>query len=435
MILPLAVAARPETRDEGVWLAPGVFAPQLRAPKPRTLCTDCGVSRTEEPGRCGTACQFIHARYADLERRTHGRARDTGREDELHFGPYLEMFRARLSRPTEGAQWTGITTRIGERLLEEGRVDAVLATAADPADPWAPLPVIVTRAAGMRHCRGMKMGFSPVLALLEQVRSRGWRRIAVVGIPCQVHALRALEAGLGLERLYVVGTPCSDNTTTERFHQFLDLLTDRPEEVTYLEFMTDYRVEIRFRDGATRRIPFIDLPISKLPDDFIPLTCRACMDYVNALSDVTVGYMGGDGEQWMLVRNDRGRELVEILGDELERMPLRSRGRRAGPVRAHLANVRRAEGGLPTRRAPDWARPWIDRAMRWFGPKGVEFARTRVEMKYVEGITLLRERAPRRIRRMVPAFAWRIADDYGLVPADGELPGPEDAARAARRTA
>ncbi|MCK7475429.1 MAG: Coenzyme F420 hydrogenase/dehydrogenase, beta subunit C-terminal domain [Rhodopseudomonas palustris] len=28
------------------------------------------------------------------------------------------------------------------------------------------------------------------------------------------------------------------------------------------------------------------------------------------LADLTVGYMGGEGQQWLLVRNDRGEELL-----------------------------------------------------------------------------------------------------------------------------
>jgi coenzyme F420 hydrogenase subunit beta len=110
----------------------------------------------------------------------------------------------------------------------------------------------VTEAAGMAQCRGMRMGYSPVLALLDEAAARGMKRLAVVGVACQVHALRALEAELGLEALYVIGTPCSDNTTTERFHQFLALLTERPAEVTYLEFMPDMHVELRFADGRVR---------------------------------------------------------------------------------------------------------------------------------------------------------------------------------------
>jgi len=107
-----------------------------------------------------------------------------------------------------------------------------------------------------------------------------------------------------------IGTPCSDNTTTEAFHDFLALLSDAPETVTYLEFRADYQVELRFADGSERLVPFLQLPISQLPPDFFPLTCRTCVDYTNVLADITVGYMGGQGAQWLLVRNARGDRAV-----------------------------------------------------------------------------------------------------------------------------
>ena len=211
----------------------------LAAPAPRSLCTDCGVSRSSNPSDCGRACQFIKPDYPALEASVHGRTRDAARKDELHFGPFTKMLRARLANPLKGSQWTGITTRIAEQLLETKAVDAVLTMAADPDDRWKPRPVIVTRAQDMAQCRGMRMGYAPLLALLEPARKQGHRRIAVIGIPCQVYALRALEKELGFEKLYVIGTPCSDNTTTENFHEFLGLLSPNPDTITYLEFRAD----------------------------------------------------------------------------------------------------------------------------------------------------------------------------------------------------
>ncbi len=350
----------------------------------------------------------------------HGRARDPQRADELHFGPYRRMLRASLRAPLPGAQWTGIATRIAARLLETGAVDAVLAMAADPDDRWRPRPVLVTTPDGMAQCRGMRMGYAPLLALLEPARERGYRRLAVVGIPCQIYALRALERELGFERLYVIGTPCSDNTTTERFHEFLALVSDAPETITYLEFRADYHVEIRHADGRVRAIPFLMLPLSQLPSDFFPLTCRTCVDYTNVLADITVGYMGGEGEQWLIVRNERGEELLALLGDEVRVAAPGSGGRRAGPVRGFLANVERAAGGLPLRRMPDWLRPIVGWLMPRVGPKGLEFARARVEMKAVETVLHLRREAPRRMRAMVPQHVWELVRPYGLGPRDGE---------------
>jgi coenzyme F420 hydrogenase subunit beta len=399
-----------------------VWAPPIRDAVARGLCTDCGISRTVDPKRCGTACQFIKPDYPAAEQSVHGRARDPAHPDEIFFGPFRRMARATLRRPAAGAQWSGITTRIAERLLETGAVDAVLTMAPDPADRWRPVPVLVTRPEGMAECRGMRMGYAPLLALLEPAQAKGYKRLAVIGIPCQIHALRALERELGFERLYVIGTPCSDNTTTERFHQFLSLLAADPDSITYLEFRADYHVELRFSDGRVSEVPFLKLPISKLPADFFPLTCRTCVDYTNVLADITVGYMGGQGEQWLLVRNARGEELLDLLGDEVRLTEPESAGKRHGAVKGFLMNVERAAGGLPLRRMPDWLRGIVGWLMPRLGPRGLEFARARVEMKAVETIVHLRRDHPRRLRNMVPAHVWALVRPYGLEPGVDERP-------------
>ena len=401
-------------------LGPGVWAPAPGPAVPRDLCTDCGISRSSDAKRCGAACQFIKPDYPALEARVHGRTRDTSRTDEQFFGPFRRMVRASLKDPKPGTQWTGITTRIGERLLETGAVDAVLTMAPDPDDSWRPMPVIITSASGMVQARGMRMGYAPLLSLLEPARAKGYKRLAIIGIPCQVYALRALEESLGFERLYVIGTPCSDNTTTERFHEFLSLLAADPSTITYLEFRPDYHVELRFTDGRVKEIPFLMLPLSKLPGDFFPLTCRTCVDYTNVLADITVGYMGGTGEQWLLVRNARGDELLSLLGDEIRLSEPGNAGKRQGPVKGFIKNVERAAGGLPLNTMPNWLRPIVAFLMPRFGPRGLEFARARVEMKASETVLHLRREQPRRMKHMIPAHVWALVKPYGLQPRDGE---------------
>jgi coenzyme F420 hydrogenase subunit beta len=206
----------------------------------------------------------------------------------------------------------------------------------------------------------------------------------VIGIPCQVHALRALEEQLGFKRLYVIGTPCSDNTTTERFHEFLELVAKdidaEASSITYLAFRADYRVELRLRNGTKKLIPFLQLPISKLPPDFFALTCRTCVDYTNVLADITVGYMGGEGEQWLLVRNERGSELLPLLGDEVVTRTPGSAGKRHGAVAGCLKNVQ------------------------------------------LETVVHLRREMPRRMKNMVPIHIWPLVAPCGLKPQDDEQP-------------
>ena len=395
--------------------------PEFRDPAPRGLCTDCGVSRMDDPSACGKACQFIKPDYPTLEARVHGKAA-AGTGDARFFGVATAMYRAALTPAREGAQWTGLTTRFAEHLLETGKVDAVLTMIPDPDDRWRPQPALITDPADMVAARGMRMGYAPLLALLEPARDAGHKRIAVIGIPCQIYALRALEETLGFERIYVIGTPCSDNTTTENFHGFLARLTDAPETVTYLEFRADYHVELRFADGTNRLIPFLKLPISDLPSDFFPVTCRTCVDYTNRLADITVGYMAGEGEQWLIVRNARGQEMLDGLGTEVSLHTPGSRGKRAGAVKGFVENTRLAAGGLPLRRMPDWLRGIMGWLMPHIGPRGLEFARARVEMKAAETILHLRREEPAKIKNMVPDHVWNLAAPYGLTPEKNEKP-------------
>ena len=131
--MPLDSIAQPST-FQLPQRASALIEPQITGAPARGLCTDCGLSRSSDPKRCGQACQFIKPDYARLEYAVHGRARNTEKPDEMFFGPHNRMLRARLAAPSQGAQWTGITTRLAERLLETGAVDAVLTMAPDAND-------------------------------------------------------------------------------------------------------------------------------------------------------------------------------------------------------------------------------------------------------------------------------------------------------------
>jgi coenzyme F420 hydrogenase subunit beta len=374
---------------------------------------------------CGQVCQFIRPDYSQQEVHFHGRPRAQTESDELHFGVITQMWQAAKRSPSPGAQWTGITTLIAQRLLEENKVDAVLTMAPDPNDSWRPLPVLVTRASDLAQCRGMRMGYAPLLALLEPAAEQGFKRLAVIGIPCQIHALRGMQssgrlAQIGIDSVFAIGTPCSDNTTTERFHEFLELVAQKvqrsKDSITYLEFRADYHVELRFKDGAKQAIPYLQLPLSQLAPDFFPLTCRTCVDYTNSLADVTVGYMGGSGQQWLLVRNDRGAQLLESIQHELILSAPKSGGKRQSAVNGFRKNVELAAGGLPLRRMPNWLRPVVGWLMPKVGPKGLEFARARVEMKAIETVLHLKREMPKRMKAMIPKHVWELARRYGVGP-------------------
>ena len=76
--------------------------------------------------------------------------------------------------------------------------------------------------------------------------------------------------------------------------------------------------------------------------------------------------------------------------------------------------VERAAGGLPLRRMPAWLRPIVNWLMPRIGPRGLEFARARVEMKAIETVIHLRREAPAKVKHMVPAHVWKLVERYGI---------------------
>jgi coenzyme F420 hydrogenase subunit beta len=144
------------------------------------------------------------------------------------------------------------------------------------------------------------------------------------------------------------------------------------------------------------------------------------VDYTNVLADITIGYMGGQGEQWVLARNARGEALLKLLGDEIVLEAPGSAGKRHGAVAGFMANTERAAGGLPLRKMPNWLRPIVGWLMPRVGPRGLEFARARVEMKAVETIIHLRREHGARMKNMVPGHVWDLVRAYGILPKEGE---------------
>ena len=77
--------------------------------------------------------------------------------------------------------------------------------------------------------------------MLEQVEQSGMKRLLVIGVGCQIQALRAVEDKLGLEKLYVLGTPCVDNVTRARAAEVSrNQPAAPPKRVVHYEFMQDF---------------------------------------------------------------------------------------------------------------------------------------------------------------------------------------------------
>ncbi|MBD1824876.1 Coenzyme F420 hydrogenase/dehydrogenase, beta subunit C-terminal domain [Cyanobacteria bacterium FACHB-DQ100] len=381
--------------------------PSSRRPA-KELCSECGLCDTYYIHYVKEACAFINQQIPSLEEQTHGRSRDLENADDLYFGVHQEMIAARKTEPIAGAQWTGIVSTIAIEMLTRGLVEGVVCVQNTKDDRFQPHPIIATTPEEILAARVNKPTLSPNLSVLEQIEQSGMKRLLVIGVGCQIQALRAVEKEIGLEKLYVLGTPCTDNVTREGLQKFLDTTSRSPETVVYYEFMQDFQVHFKHEDGSTELVPFFGLKTNQLKDVFAP-SCLSCFDYVNSLADLVVGYMGAPfGWQWIVVRNDRGQEMLDLVQDQIQTQPVMSKGDRRQAVQQSIPAY---DKGVTL---PMWAAKLMGVVIEKIGPKGLEYARFSIDSHFTRNYLYVKRNHPEKLEQHVPGYAKKIVSQYKL---------------------
>ena len=390
-------------------------------------CSECGLCDTEHVARVRDACAFLGqgmSRVETLEPVVHGRGRRASPDDEDRLGVVDETFYAAMKRPVDGAQWTGVVTSVATRMLESGMVEGVICVASDPDEPRAPRPILATTVEEIVSARGVKPSLSPNLSVLSEVEARGLKQILFIGVGCAVSALRAVEPYLGLDKLYVMGVNCTDNGRLESFQKFIQLSSENPGTVLHYEFMPDYQVHFKHLDGTYEKVPYFCLPANDLVDVIAP-SCYSCFDYVNGLADVVVGYMGSEYDpskpmnehpQYVTVRNSRGREMIDLIRDDMDVSPSTSSGdRRPFVMQTVVADDEAKFGRGPEKPAPRFVGKLIAWLLTKIGPKGKEFGMYSLDYHTIRNYLYVnRVWGAERAREHVPEYAKRVVREYDV---------------------
>ncbi|MDJ0745265.1 MAG: Coenzyme F420 hydrogenase/dehydrogenase, beta subunit C-terminal domain [Xenococcaceae cyanobacterium MO_167.B27] len=374
----------------------------------KELCSECGLCDTYYIHYVKEACAFLNQQIAELEKEAHGRSRDLDNEDDLYFGVSQEMMAARKKQPIEGAQWTGIVSTIACEMLNQGLVEGVVCVQNTKEDRFQPMPIIATTPEEVLAAKVNKPTLSPNLSVLEQIEQSGMKRLLVIGVGCQIQALRTVEKKLGLEKLYVLGTPCVDNVSREGLQKFLETTSKSPDTVVHYEFMQDFRIHFKHEDGSIEKVPFFGLKTNKLKDVFAP-SCMSCFDYVNSLADLVVGYMGAPfGWQWIVVRNDTGKQMLELVKDQIDTQPVTSKGDRKQAVQQSIPAY---DKGVTL---PMWAAKAMGVVIDKIGPKGLEYARFSLDSHFTRNYLYVKRNHPEKLEAHVPEYAKKIVEQYKL---------------------
>jgi 3,8-divinyl protochlorophyllide a 8-vinyl-reductase (ferredoxin) len=399
------------------------------APAPEKLCSLCGLCMVRAwPAQEGIqSCVFTTGWLGSREKALFGRERSREIPDETLFGISAERFVARMKNPLPAIQFTGIITSIAKKAFETGLVDAVMTLHRSTEDYFLPVPVLARSTEEILSGGGSKPVLAQALTSLEKACQQGIKQLLVIGASCHVQNLREFQRRFPYLKdidLFVVGIPCTDNVHPKHFRSIFSKISGSHETVRHYEFMQDFTVHLRHVDGTLERVPFFSLPPDINSAELVTACCRSCFDYLNALSDITVGYIGAPLDiekmyQWVLVRTEKGEELRQLIADELETYPETSDGDRTPLVSQYAlrytkdraAEARKMSGTMSLEDGFALAEH-----LYTTGPRGLEFVRYAIETHVIRNYYFVKQNYPQKLTALVPGYVYSVLEAYGLEP-------------------
>ena len=294
-------------------------------------CTECGL--------CAVVCPALEVRRNELL--------PADLLTDAHDGPLGPVAETRVGRMAAGplpesVASGGAVTALLSALMEAGEIDAVAAVAMDPGRPARTATRIVTRTEEITELAGSRYQIASHGFIIPDLEKHG-KRIAYVGLPCHIQALRRYEAaGRPTNVALAVGVFCGFNLLPEATDFLLKKTRRRGEK----EVKVEYRggpwpggFRVRWSSGRQSFIPKNDYALCDVL--YLPEFCSYCVDLGAELADISFGdawYQPG-GWTTILVRTATGRKALERAvaagGLETKEAPLAEVERTQAHIIAH----------------------------------------------------------------------------------------------------
>lgn len=240
------------------------------------------------------------------------------------LGPVHESYTARVNPMIEGAQDGGFVSALIISLLEQGELDGALLAKESETEPWKGEAFLARTPEEVRECAG---SFYNQTLALGHVDFKDYDlppnpRIAVVGTPCEIEGIKAMQA-----RPWVWGSSKVEAITltiallcTKSFN-YEKLMLDEVQAKRGVDLADVGRVDIirgkfivQGHDGET----IFEEPIKDFHGAALK-GCDECADFMGHAADISVGSVGSaDGYSSVLVRSDEGKVAFDAVREKLE---------------------------------------------------------------------------------------------------------------------
>jgi coenzyme F420 hydrogenase subunit beta len=262
------------------------------------------VKKCEACGICPKVCPKYDWSLPELEKTVFKRERNA--EDQ--FGVYrrLVIAQAQDDKTVNASQDGGVVTALLSYALTKGLIEAAIVSGTDTEKPFLPVPKLVTTPAEILNCSGTRYFYSPSVFALPLMVKQKSERIAFVGTPCQIRAVRKMQMA-GLRKYtnpirFLIGLMCSECFTYE------GLMEKHIRETMHLDPVRIRKMNIKGKMIITTDSGNHTTSLSEAKQ-YTRRGCRSCEDFSSELADISVGGVGLDKWTFTIVRTDRGEEL------------------------------------------------------------------------------------------------------------------------------
>jgi len=294
------------------------LAPKIAEVIEHDVCTACGACEAVCPVGAVTVDKTAEIRDPnDLTLYTHGAAPKVcegcftcGRvcpvvdgyvEDE--FANVKRFFGAKSQLPGQDG---AVTSAILKSLFEQGEIDCAVGIAMN--EKWETEVIVLTQASDVDKTKGTKYTSDPVDAILRDLFQK-YDRIAVAGVPCQVHAARLIDENVNDKIVLILGLLCMESFHHDKMQEEIipNILGLNIEDVTKMDFGGG-KFWAYTKDGEAHNVPISAVAsLARNP-------CHNCCDYTSVHADISLGSVGTpDGWNSVLIRTDKGEKYFNMV--------------------------------------------------------------------------------------------------------------------------
>ncbi len=230
------------------------------------------------------------------------------------LGAVLERYAVRAASRPDGAQDGGVVTALLLSALAAGEIDGALVTcpSTDPDEPWKGVARVATTAEEIRSSAGSYYNQTMALAELDlrKYDLPPRPRLAVVGTPCEIQGIRAMQARrwpTGAHQVDAVVLTIALLCTKNFDYEALTLRELRDKRAIDMERVGKVdvihgRMIVEYQDGT--------VVVDESVKDFHGAAlkgCDECADFLGRSADLSVGSVGSmAGWSSLLVRTEAG---------------------------------------------------------------------------------------------------------------------------------